>query len=151
MLNHKIIIIMQIIFVAVALLALYILYPKAKAEISGNAIVFDNENAKFLIISENKNFENAGYIEISDNLSLSLKPGTYYWKTSNGIIESIAKKIVIESEVGMKIENESEIVNIGNVQLNVTKNKEGIMVGNIILEPEQKEKIENLDYIGGQG
>ena len=152
-LTHKKIIILQAVFIAIALLVLYFLYPKTKAEISGNAIIFDNDNAKFLIISENSDFSNARYIEISGNLSLSLKPGAYYWKTTNGIIESIAKKLVIESEVGIKIENsenESQIVNIGNVQLNVTKNKDGTMVGNIILEPEEKEKIENLDYTGRQ-
>ena len=153
MIIHKKIIILQAVFIIGILLVLYLLYPKTKAEILGNTIAFDNDNAKFLIISENSDFSNARYIEIKENLSLSLKPGTYYWKTSNGVIESITRKFVIESEIGMKIdsnENESQIVNIGNVVMNVSKNKDGVMIGNIVLEPEEKEKIENADYAGRQ-
>jgi hypothetical protein len=46
--------------------------------------------------------------------------------------------------------NETDLVNVGNVRINVTK-KGGVMVGHIILEPEQEEKINDSgQYIGRQ-
>jgi len=40
---------------------------------------------------------------------------------------------------------------VGNVMLNVTRNKEGMMVGYIILEPNDSEEIENSgEYAGRQ-
>ena len=53
-----------------------------------------------------------------------------------------------------KKENESELKNIGNVKINVTRTKEGVMVGRIILEPDEAEKIEDETgnkYIGREG
>jgi len=47
--------------------------------------------------------------------------------------------------------NESGLVNVGNVKLKVAKNEEGVLIGHIVLEPEESEKIEDDgEYIGGQ-
>ena len=37
---------------------------------------------------------------------------------------------------------ESDLVNIGNVKINVTKNNEGRLIGSIILEPDEKSKLD---------
>lgn len=154
------IITMQAIFLIAVLGIIYIIYPKTDIELSGNVVNFNAENANLIIISENPDFSNPRYIEIkeNENLTLNLNPGTYYWKSSNDMIEGLKHEFKIESEVGMKInrneseENESDLVNIGNVKINVTKTKEGTMVGHIILEPDESEKIEdeNEEYIGRQ-
>ena len=149
--NHKTIIMIQAIFLIAILSFVYLAYPKARLEISGNSVKVDSLNAEGIIISENSDFSNARYIEIgkSKKFSIGLKPGKYYWKASNNLIDGMKKEIVIRGEVGLGIEDET-LVNIGNVKVNVTKNKQGVLVGHIILEPGEQEKAENLNYEGRQ-
>jgi len=155
--KHIKIIIMQGIFLAVASLVIYLLYPKTGMSLSGNLVSFSSVNANVVIISENPDFSNPRYLDFErrKNISFNLSPGTYYWKASNNLIQGIENKFTIDSKVGMKIgreENNSSLVNIGNVKINVTKTDEGTMVGHIILEPEETEKIEdkNESYTGRQ-
>ncbi len=157
--KHRKIIVVQLIFLAVVFIVLYVLYPKADINISGNVVSFDSANAETIIISENPDFSNPRYIDIEEkgNLSFNLPPGTYYWKTTNGIIQGIEHELIINSEVGMKISrdesNESKLVNIGNVKVNVTKNQKGVMVGHIVLEPNQSKEIQDKEdekYTGRQ-
>ncbi|MBM3234299.1 hypothetical protein FJZ19_04370 [Candidatus Pacearchaeota archaeon] len=144
--KHIKIIIVQVIFLFVVVAVIYLVYPRTNINVSGNAVNFESGNAKTIIISKNPDFSNSRFIDINKNTLISLEPGTYYWKASNNFIEGWSKKFEIKSEVGLKIEEdetESELVNIGNVRVNVTRNKEGVMVGHIILEPDEKEKIAN--------
>jgi len=158
--KHIKIIMAQVLFLAVAFIVIYLLYPKINLDVEGNNVNFNSINSNVIIISENPDFSNPRYIDINEgkNLSFNLKPGKYYWKSGNSIIEGLKKEFEIKSEVGMEInnqtnENNSELVNVGNVRVNVTKTKEGVMVGHIILEPDESEKIENKDekYEGMQG
>jgi hypothetical protein len=157
--KHKKIIAIQIVFLIIVLTALYFLYPNVNVDISGNVVSFDSGNAATIILSENPDFSNPRYIDIKEqeNLSFELPPGTYYWKTTNGMIQGISHEIEIPSEVGMKIAreqgNDSKLVNVGNVKINVTKTKQGIMVGHIILEPNQSQEIQDEkdeEYTGRQ-
>jgi hypothetical protein len=148
----KKIIMMQAIFLIGIAIAIFIFYPKMKIEVNGSNLNFNSINANAILISDNAEFSNARYVELGkgEEVNLNLKPGTYYWKASNKYLEGIKQKIEIDSEVGMKIENES-IENIGNVKINVTKNSQGELIGHVILEPEQAEKIENeTEFIGRQ-
>lgn len=152
MISKKIIMI-EIIFLVIIGISIFIFYPKMKIEVNGSNLNFNSINANAVLISDNAEFSDARYVEIGkgEEVNLNLKPGTYYWKASNNYLEGMKQKIEIDSEVGMKIENESELVNIGNVKINVTKNKDGELIGHVILEPEQAEKIENeTGFIGGQ-
>jgi hypothetical protein len=147
--NHRKIIAIQALFLVVVFIALYLLYPKADITLSGNVVSFDSTNAETIIISENPDFSNPRYIDVKEkgNFSFNLPPGTYYWKTTNGLIQGVEHELTIKSEVGMKIArekgNESKLVNIGNVKINVTKNKKGVMVGHIVLEPNQSQEIQD--------
>lgn len=157
--KHIKIIGIQVIFVVVALAVLYFLYPKTSMNLEENLVRFNSINAKVIMISENPDFSNPRYLDTKKGKEVlfELPPGTYYWKADNGIIEGLKNEFTIESEVGLEIkrnqskENEGELVNIGNVKINVTKSKEGVMVGHIILEPEESEKIEDKgEYTGRQ-
>ena len=156
--KHIKIIIFQGIFLLLVLGVLYFLYPKTSIELTENLVNFKTINANVIIISENPDFSNPRYLEVEKGkeISFSLNPGKYYWKSSNGYIEGMKKEFTINSEVGMKInteENESNLVNIGNVKISVRKNNEGVMVGRIILEPDEEQEIENKEnetYIGEQ-
>ena len=154
--KHIIMITAQAIFLVLVIALLYSFYPRTDASVNGNWVKFNSINENVIIISENPDFSNPRYIDSSErkNISYNLKPGTYYWKSDNGIIEGMKHEIVIESEVGLginKTENETDLVNIGNVKINVTKNDKGVMVGHIILEPDEAEKIEDKgNYTGRQ-
>ncbi len=147
----------QIIFLMLIGIGIYLAYPKADVSVNGNFVKINSENSKVIVISENPDFTNPRYFETGDikNISFSLKPGTYYWKSDNGIIESFSNKFTIESEVGMEIKrtgNQSNLVNVGNVKINVTRGKDGVMVGRIILDTGESEKIEDKgeNYVGRQ-
>ena len=146
----------QGIFLVLVIALIYNYYPKTSADVNGNWVKFETINANVIMISENPDFSNPRYIDLTEskNISYNLDPGTYYWKSDNGVIEGISHKFTIDSEVGMnlnKTENESELVNIGDVKINVTKNDNGVMVGHIILEPDESEKIDdNGSYVGRQ-
>ncbi|OGJ17935.1 hypothetical protein A3K73_02565 [Candidatus Pacearchaeota archaeon RBG_13_36_9] len=154
--RHFKIIAAQIIFLFAVVLIVYLLYPRTEVNIEGTVVKFNSINANVIIISENPDFSNPRYLNFEErkNISFSLKPGTYYWKASNGYIEGVKKEFTINSEVGMKIdveENNTKLVNIGNVKLNVSKNSEGMMVGHIILETEEEKEIDNSgEYVGRQ-
>jgi len=149
--QHMKIIIGQVIFIVLALALVFMLYPKTSMGVNGNAVSFNSGNADVIIISENPDFSNPRYLDFGNesNLSFSRKP-------ANNFILGMAKKFTIESGVGMKIEkqgNESDLVNAGDVKINVTKTKEGITIGYIILEPEEGEMIEDsgdINYTGRQ-
>jgi hypothetical protein len=154
--KHMKIIIVQGIFLVVVLSVVYILYPKTNINLNGNLVSFNSVNANVIIISENPDFSNPFYLNISEknNISLILQPGTYYWKSDNGIVQGLKNEFTIESEVGLninRVENETDLVNIGNVKINVTKDDNGVVVGHVILEPDESEKINDSgNYTGRQ-
>lgn len=154
--KHKLIIGLQIGFLVVVLTSLYVMYPSSDVSISGNFVKFETDNANVIMISKSPVFNDVRYIDLSElgNLSVSLEPGTYYWKPVNNMIQGFRNEFVIESEVGLGVERDGEdvdLVNLGNVRINVTKGENGAMVGHIILEPEEEESIEDKgEYTGRQ-
>lgn len=152
--THKIFIVVQVISILVIASVLLILYPRARLELEGNKVNFNSINANIIILSVNPDFSNPRYIDIYENVSFNLKPGKYYWKAGNGIIEGLGKEFEIDSEIGLRIlekNNSYELQNVGNVKINVTKTKEGGFVGHIILEPEEGEEIDNTgEFVGRQ-
>ncbi|MDO8508516.1 MAG: hypothetical protein Q7S27_02410 [Nanoarchaeota archaeon] len=149
--NHKLFIIAQGTFIAIFLIAIVIFYPRASLELEGNKVSFKAINANVIILSSNPDFSNPRYVDIKENVSFNLRPGVYYWKAGNGIIEGFSEEFKIDSEVGLQIlekKDGEELKNVGNVKVNVTKNKDGSFVGHIILEPEESEKIKEGEYVG---
>ncbi len=146
---------LQVVIILAVLGVVYFLYPKIDVIVDGTNVNFRTINAKVIILSENPDFSNPRYLDFENrnNITFDLNPGTYYWKASNGYIEGLSKEFIIDSEVGMKLEveeNSTKLANVGNVKLNVSRNKDGMMVGHIILETEEEEEIESGDYVGGE-
>lgn len=154
--KHIKIIGIQAIFLIAVLIVIYFLYPKTEINVNENLVDFKSINAKVIILSENPDFSNPRYLEIEEggNAVLNLNPGTYYWKADNGIIKSMKNEITINSEVGIEInrtENKSKLVNVGNVKINVTRNKEGVLIGYVTLGPDESKEIEDKgEYTGRQ-
>jgi hypothetical protein len=154
--NHKTIFISQAVFLLIVLASIWIVYPSADVKVNGNIVNIDSGKASLIILSKNPDFTNPRYLDIQKdkdkNITLSLKPGKYYWKASNGIIEGLSHEFEISSKVGLEIqdkENATSIVNVGDVKVNVSRNKEGVLVGHIILEPNQADQIENSGVYSG--
>jgi len=151
--NHKIFIIGQLIFLILIGIAIFFIYPRVQFNLDGNNVNFKSINANVVILSANPDFSNPRFVDINDSVSFNLKPGKYYWKASNGVIESFSNEFNIDSEVGLEIieKNDKKILqNVGNVRVNVTKTTEGRFVGHIILEPDTGEEVEDGEYTGRQ-
>ena len=154
--KHIKIIGIQAIFLIAVLIVIYFLYPKTEINVNENLVDFKSINANVIILSENPDFSNPRYLKIEEgeNATLNLNPGTYYWKADNGIIKGMKNEITINSEVGIEInrtENKSKLVNVGNVKINVTRNKEGVLIGYVTLGPDESKEIEDKgEYTGRQ-
>ncbi len=151
--NNRHIIIIQIAFILVVFIGIFFFYPKVGYNINGNIVQFSSINSNVIIISKNPDFSNPKYVNFEkDNVYVQLESGKYYWKPANNLVKGFKKEFEVKSEVGIKISrNESEyntnssaeIKNIGNVKINVTKRDDGVMIGHIILEPEETKEIED--------
>jgi len=151
--NIKIITVQMILLIGVMLI-IYLLYPKTDVNVSGDWVSFKSINANVIMISNSPDFSNPRFLDFNEreNYTFNLEPGVYYWKSSNSLISGLKNKFIIRSEVGLGIDREEEntsLVNIGNVKINVTKTKDGKMMGRIILEPEESQEIEDKgEYVG---
>jgi hypothetical protein len=154
--KHKMMIVVQVLFLVIVITGIYFYYPKTNVDLKDDWATFKTINANVIMLSDNPDFSNPRYIDLSErkNMTYNLKPGTYYWKSDNGVIESVSHKFTINSTVGMEINgssNESDLINIGNVKINVVKTGDGVMVGHVILEPDTAVEINNSgNYIGRQ-
>lgn len=159
--KHMKVIMLQLVFLVVVGVVLYILYPRTTLDVEGTSINLKSVNANVIVLSENSDFSNPRYLDVQkgEETEIELYPGKYYWKASNNYIEGLKQEFIIDSEVGMKIdtaggdEEDASLVNIGNVKINVTKGEDGGMIGHIILEPEESQEIANEEgerYTGRQ-
>ena len=98
-----------------------------------------NNNKEFLLVS---------------NAPRPGKSVANFLKTLKMNEEYFVKEIDIDSEIRLRINEKNgdkELQNIGNVKLNITRGENGALVGNIILDTEQFEMIEDEGkYTGGQ-
>ena len=153
--KNMLVILAQLVFLIIVIIGIYILYPKVNVNVNGDWVNFKSINGNVIMLSQNPDLSNPRYIELnkSENLSFNLDPGVYYYKADNGVIAGITNKIEIKSVVGMEINksgNDSNLVNVGNVKINVTK-KGGTMVGYIVLDPSDSQKInDSMNYTGRQ-
>ncbi|MBR9704294.1 hypothetical protein GOV12_02700 [Candidatus Pacearchaeota archaeon] len=151
---NRMMIIIEVFILVIVISGLFILYPKSNLEINENKVSIRGINANVVMISENSDFSNPRYFDLSleDEIVFNLDPGTYYWKADNGIISGFSNQFTIDSEVGMVInrsKEDTQLVNVGNVEINISQNKKGIIVGNVILSPDESDVIEDSgEYVG---
>jgi hypothetical protein len=153
--HHFFFVIGEILFIIGIILLLYFFYPKTKTIITGNFVKFDSDNANFIIISKFSDFKDPRYIDLNElkNLSINLSPGKYYWKSYNNFIEGFSHELVVDSDVALVInrtKNNSDLVNVGDVKINITKSNDGKITGNFLLDPSEAKEIEdkNENYLG---
>lgn len=130
-----------------------VIAPLNNYESSDGQILFSIENADKLLIDDNIDFTTPDEYNIRDGLIINLYPGTYYWKAV-GVFQSEIRTLVINSEVSLEIRSGDdgfEVVNAGNVRLNVEVYDEDRLVDEIKLGPGEGVEGEDGDvkYRGG--
>lgn len=155
---EKKIVITEIIFIAGILVYLFFstapnqIYPFQGMTISEPNFNIEIENGEQVFISTDENFTNP--IALGEGSEIILPPGIYYWKVKSKLRESKVKSFVIKTNVGLNLkerEKNYELQNSGNVDLNVTKKKEGI-TSSMALDVGELKKVEkdNSKYEGRQ-
>ena len=146
----------EIVFVLTVLI--YIFFATAPNQIyplHGMTITEANFNIEILngeevLISGNNEFTNP--IVLRENSEIDLFPGVYYWKVRGGFRESEIQNFTIKSHVGLEIKERKEnyeLENSGNVDLNITREKEGITSSIVLNKGEFKEvKKDDSNYKG---
>ncbi|MEN9626397.1 MAG: hypothetical protein RL557_725 [archaeon] len=154
MITRKYLVLGQIAFIMIVAGALYFVYPHVDYTLSGNVVHFNSENSHILIFSQSPDFSNPKYVNFDEGGYLKLNAGTYYWKPANSFVTGFSKSFTIDSEAVLELRRDNgdiSMKNIGNVKINITKSEGGLMVGHIILEPEQSDITEDTGtYVGGE-
>ncbi|MDP3881251.1 MAG: hypothetical protein Q8Q31_00015 [Nanoarchaeota archaeon] len=127
-----------------------IISPIDNLSTTDTAILFSFDKGNYIILDDNEEFSSPERIYAQNNLVLNLKPGIYYWKVE-GALSSEVRKLIIESRVELKfVENEGEydLINSGNVPLNVSVYNRAILTGSVIAEVGEKLNSSGDEYIG---
>ena len=155
----KKILIAEAIFVTVVLIYLFFstapvqIYPLQGLVIIDPDFTFETKNGDEIVISIDKNFTVP--IILEEGSDITLPPRVYYWKVKSKFRESEVRNFTIRTHVGLDLKerNESyELQNSGNVDLNVTKRKDGLTITGIVIDVGQSKEFEkdNSIYEGKQ-
>jgi len=118
--------------------------------LDGN-VLFSIENADGLLIDDNIDFTTPVEYVVEDGLSISLEPGKYYWKAV-GIFGSEVRTLTIKSKVSLELQKVDEgydVVNSGNVRLNVDVYNGSKLVGVRSLDVGESLDVEGTKFVGG--
>ena len=162
--KHKHVFAIDIVLIAGTLLVLagligysrpLVIAPLPGFVTADTSVLFEFEKADLILIDDNPDFTSPDRIYAEDNLVINLKPGVYYWKVQ-GIAgtESEIRELTILSEVNLKLKQVSEgmyeVVNAGNVELDVEVYDDKEIVGNIVLGIDESKKASGIKFIGSQ-
>jgi hypothetical protein len=106
------------------------IYPLNGMTISNSDFSFEIENAKEVLLSIDENFSNP--IVLNSETEVILAPGVYFWKVKNNFREGKVQSFTIQSQISLNLRDaldSYELINSGNVPLNITSDKEGIILG----------------------
>lgn len=118
---------------------------------SGNAVLFSFKSGNVILIDNDLEFKSPTNITAKDNVVISLKKGTYYWKIEDAIPEDIVQ-LTADSDINLKLKKSSEgydVINSENTTLNVDIYKKGSFVGNVILDTNKDNQVSEVIVIGG--
>lgn len=114
------------------------------------AVLFSFEKGDYILIDDNSAFTSPERIAAKDNLVINLKPGTYYWRVE-GTLQSEIREITVQSEIDLRLrqsEDGYELVNAGNVPLNVDIYHYGTLAGNVVVEVDTSKNVSGTNFVG---
>jgi hypothetical protein len=120
---------------------------------SETTVLFSIENADRILIDDNADFTTPEEYAVKDGAEINLEPGEYYWKAV-GVGNSEVRTLKIMSEVNLEMrdsgEGSYEIVNSGNVRLNVEVYNGSNLVENVKLGIGEERLSGGDKFVGGQ-
>jgi len=126
--------------------------PEDGFESESTSVLFTFAKAEKILLDDNQEFTSPREIYAENDLIISLEPGTYYWKVV-GVDESEVRELTILSYVDLQLRDSGEnyeVVNAGNVALDVDIFDQGTLVGNVILDVAEHTNVTGKQFIGGQ-
>ena len=115
------------------------------------SVLFLIEKADKLIIDDNTDFSSPREYDVEDGLKINLEPGMYYWKAV-GVVNSEVRTLTINSEVNLELkasgDGSYEVVNVGNVRLNVDVYNGTELVDKMILNVDEELEFEGTKLVG---
>ena len=128
-----------------------VIAPLDNYESSEGKILFLIEKADKLLIDDNVDFTSPNEYNIRDGLKIDLEPGEYYWKAV-GVLGSKVRKLTIESVVNLELrkidDGNYEVINAGNVRLNVNVYNGTKLVDKIKLEADEETESQGTGFVG---
>ena len=129
--ERKVLIVEAVLVIGVLIYLFFSTMPGQIYPLDGMVIInpgfnIEIENGEEVVLSLDEDFTNPIILRESSEVNLPL--GTYYWKVRNRFRESEVRSFTIEGHVGLDIKmrpENYELQNSGNVDLNVTREKEG--------------------------
>jgi hypothetical protein len=130
-----------------------VIAPLDDFETTETQVLFEFEKGSVIWIDDNIEFTSPQKYYAEDDLVISLEPGKYYWKVE-GILQSEIRSFEILSKVDLRVRESGgelyEVVNAGNVDLDVEVYYQDEKIGDIVLEREQRKESEGDKFIGGR-
>lgn len=139
---HKYVVVELVALVGI-ILVLTVFTPKIIGiEREDESTFFKFRNAHTILVDDNKDFSSPE--KITDR-EIELDPGKYYWKAVGILGESEQGNFSIDSRVvvSMKVEERKAYVkNEGNVPVNATEKRGGVITGRMVIEEGEEEVVE---------
>ena len=120
-------------------------------ETSERGVLFSIEKAGKLLIDDNMDFSSPDEYSVEDGLKIDLESGIYYWKAV-GVVNSKVRTLTINSEVNLELRASSdgnyEVINAGNVRLNVDVYNGTELVDKMKLKVDEGLETEGTKFVG---
>ena len=125
--------------------------PLDNYESSEREVLFLIGKADELLVDDNIDFSSPDRYRVEDGLEINLEPGEYYWKAV-GIVNSEVRTLTINSEVSLELRKSDggnyEVVNAGNVRLDVDVYNGTELIDRMKLNIEEELESEGTKFIG---
>lgn len=127
-----------------------VIMPLNEFETTETNILFSIDNAEKILIDDNEDFTTPEEYLVGDGVLIELEPGTYFWKAV-GIRVSEVRTLTIKSEVNLELKKNDEgfdVINSGNVKLNVEVYNGSQLVDNLKLGKGEKTSVNGNKFFG---
>ena len=140
------------ILIAIVVFSLFVFGTGFKKTEVNNSL-FSFKSGSVILIDKNLNFKSPERVEAKDNLVINLKKGIYYWKVDDAIPkDDVVQLQITESAASLKLRKLDvgyEVINFGNVSLNVDIYSSGKFTGSVILDGDDSGEVSGVVNIGG--
>ncbi len=127
-----------------------VIAPLDEYQTSNTSVLFAFEKGEAILIDDNVEFSSPDRILTNSTNSITLQPGTYYWKVE-GVLNSDVRKLSVLSRVELLLRSTSEgydVINAGTTTLDVAVYNQSTFVKNVTLAPAATETAQGDTFVG---